>query len=162
MAQGKRRKKALALSKKAMNYRIVRFLVSGGIATGVDIVAYYITLFYILEQRDLPIFNSLISAPVASLCISYSCGFITSFLINKFFVFTTSTMRTRIQLIRFTVVAALAFVGHYLALKFFVEFVQIDPLSSRILAVIIVAFLNYQLHKFFTFKVKNIQSNETA
>lgn len=162
MAQGRRRKKAFALSKKAMENRVVRFLVSGGIATGVDIVAYYVTLFYILDHTDLPVFNSVISAPVAALCVSYSCGFITSFLINKFFVFTTSTMRTRIQLIRFTAVAALAFVGHYLALKFFVEFVHLDPLSSRILAVIIVAFLNYQLHKFFTFKVKNIVSNESA
>ncbi len=144
----------LKLAKKILGKQSFRFIISGGMAAGVDVVSYYIIFNFVLDKQDITLFRSIISAPVASLICSFSLGFISSFLTSKYFVFTESNLRGRQQLVRFVVVGGINFVCNYFLMKFFVEFIHLYPTVSRVVSIVIVAFLSFYLHKVFTFKVK--------
>lgn len=93
-------------------------------------------------------------AHIVALCISFSLGLITNFLITKYFVFSESTIRGREQFLRYVMVAAITFVGNYFMMKLLVDVFQLWPTLARLIAVGTIAVLSYRLHKVFTFKVK--------
>ncbi|MCO4294383.1 GtrA family protein [Solitalea sp. MAHUQ-68] len=156
MAHGERRKKALTLSKKVFENKTFRFLVSGGTATLVDIALYRVFYYYILEQQSVNFLGSVISAHTAALCVSFTAGFITNFLISKFFVFNNSNLGTRVQLFRYALVAAINFSANYFLLKLFVEFMHLEPTLSRAFSAMIVAIMSFLLGKYFAFRVKTV------
>jgi len=67
----------------------MRYAFAAGLATFVDVIAYYISFHFILQKTDLQFFDDAltVSAPIASLGISYTCGLITNFTVTKLFVF---------------------------------------------------------------------------
>lgn len=146
--------KLIKLMETILSKQSFRFLISGGTAAGVDVVSYYVIFNYILLKQDISFFHSIVSAPVASLICSFSLGFVTSFALSKYFVFTESNLRGRQQLVRFIVVGAINFACNYFLMKFFVEFLHFFPTVARVISIGIVAFLSFYLHKVFTFKVK--------
>lgn len=142
------------LIKKILHKQSFRFIISGGFAAGVDVLSYYCIFNYILQKQDIQVLHAVVSAPVASLICSFSLGFIASFLASKYFVFTESNLRGRQQLVRFLVVGAINFACNYFLMKFLVEFLHWYPTVSRVISIGTVAFLSFNLHKVFTFKVK--------
>ena len=156
MDDNQRRKKVLALSTKIFEHKAFRFLISGGTSTAVDIAVYFLVFNFVIQKQPVYLLNSQISAHTASLCISFTAGFVTNFLISKYFVFNSSNLSTRIQLFRYIIVAAINFSANYFLLKFFVEFMHWYPTASRALAAMIVAVLSFFLGKYFAFRVKTV------
>lgn len=142
-----------SMSKSAMQHKGVRYIISGGTATGVDVISFFIIFNYILIKNDLIIGRLHIGAHIASLCISFSLGLITNFLITKYFVFKESNIRGREQFLRYILVAVITFVGNYFMMKILVEVFNIWPTLARLIAVGTIALLSFKLHKVFTFKV---------
>lgn len=140
--------------KGAMSHKGVRYLISGGTATGVDVVSFFIILNYILHQNNITIGHMEVGAHIVALCISFSLGLSTNFLITKYFVFSESNIRGREQFLRYVMVAAITFVGNYFMMKLLVDVFQLWPTMARLIAVGTIAVLSYRLHKVFTFKVK--------
>ncbi len=143
-----------SVSSNAMQMKSVRYILSGGIATGVDVVTFFIMINYILQKNDLIFGHVHISSHIAALCVSFSLGLITNFLITKYFVFNESNIRGREQFLRYILVAAITFVGNYFMMKILVEVFNIWPTFARLIAVGTIAVLSFRLHKVFTFKVK--------
>lgn len=143
-----------SMSLNAMQLKSVRYILSGGIATGVDVVTFFIMINYILQKNDLIFAHVHISAHIAALCVSFSLGLITNFLITKYFVFNESNIKGREQFLRYILVAAITFVGNYFMMKILVEVFNVWPTFARLIAVGTIAVLSYRLHKVFTFKVK--------
>ncbi len=139
--------------KRVFRYKTVRFILSGGTATFVDISVYYICLHYIFFF-DFRAYGFILSRPVESLIISYSCGFAVNFLISKFFVFKGSDLRTRHQLIRFAVVAILVFILNYILLKALIIYFSFYPTIARVVSAGTIALLSYFMHSRFTFSAK--------
>jgi putative flippase GtrA len=137
-------------TKRALEVKGIRYIISGGTATAVDILSYFICIHFVFKTPTISWFN--ISAPIASLIISFSLGFITSFLIAKHFVFKGSELRTRHQLYRFIVVALLTFVLNYGLMKFLIVNLAIYPTVARIIAAGTIASISYLSHNHFTFK----------
>ncbi|POY37404.1 phenylalanine 4-monooxygenase [Solitalea longa] len=156
MPRGERRKRAFILSKTIFENKTFRFLISGGTSTLVDIGLYRIFYYHILYQQPINFLGSQISGHTAALCVSFTAGFITNFLISKFFVFNNSNLQTRVQLFRYMVVAAVNFCANYFLLKLFVEFLHLEPTVSRAISAMIVAVMSFLLGKYFAFKVKTI------
>jgi putative flippase GtrA len=154
MKHVRKRDNALAISKKILDHKVVRFIISGGTSTMVDIVVYYFTYNYILQKQPVQFLNSVISSHMAALCISFSAGFITNFFISKYFVFTGSDLRTRSQFFRYMMVASVNFSANYFLLKFFVDFMNFFPTPSRALSAVLVAVVSFFLNKYFAFRVK--------
>lgn len=142
------------IAKKLLQFKSIRYVISGGTATGVDILVFFICSHYIFRPDSY--YTFFISGPIASFIVSYSCGFITNFTISKLFVFKGSALRTRHQLMRYVVVAFLVFVLNYFFMKIFLTWFSFRPLLARIFSVIIVAGISYFLHNYFTFKAKKI------
>lgn len=140
--------------KKAYNNKAVRYIFSGGTATLVDVATFFLVYHYILKQAPLVISHISIGAHIASLCISFTSGLITNFLITKYFVFKESNIRGREQFVRYILVAAITFVGNYFMMKLLVDVFYIWPTFARLIAVGSIALLSFRLHKVFTFKVK--------
>lgn len=140
--------------KGAMQHKGVRYLISGGTATGVDVVSFFIMFNYILNKENLQLGHMQVGAHIASLCVSFTLGLITNFLITKYFVFNESNIRGREQFLRYVLVAAITFAGNYFMMKLLVDVFAIWPTLARLIAVGTIAVLSYRLHKVFTFKVK--------
>mgnify|MGYP006192543295 CR=1 FL=1 len=63
--------------------KVVRYFFSAGTATVVDVSVYFTTYNYILRKTDIPFIGPFVlTAPMLSLVISYSCGLFTNFFIK--------------------------------------------------------------------------------
>lgn len=143
-----------SVSSNAMQMKSVRYILSGGVATGVDVFMFFIMINYILQKNDLIFGRVHVSAHIAALCVSFTLGLITNFLITKYFVFNESNIKGREQFLRYILVAAITFVGNYFIMKILVEVFDVWPTFARLIAVGTIAVLSFRLHKVFTFKVK--------
>ena len=75
-----------------MQSKVVRYFLSAGVATIVDISMYFVAFNYIYQKQDVNMFNWLvISAPTASLMLSYTAGLLTNFFFTKHLVFKESS-----------------------------------------------------------------------
>lgn len=135
----------------------MRYAMAAGIATLVDVITYYISFHFVFSKKDLILFNQglTITAPIASLGISYSCGLIANFIITKFFVFNESNLRTRHQFVRYFIVAMAVLLLNYIAMKLLVEVMHFYPTLSRIISALGVGMLSYMSHKYYSFSTRN-------
>jgi putative flippase GtrA len=140
------------LVNRLLKFKSVRYIISGGLATAVDVFTYFVCQ-HVVFDKDTTYFG-FISGPIASLMVSYSCGFVTNFSISKFFVFKDSDLRTRHQLMRYLLVALVVFALNYFCMKVLLELLNLYPTLSRIISVCTVATISYLLHNRFTFRLK--------
>lgn len=156
MAQKRIRTKIKKTSHHVFNLKGFRYIISGGSATFVDIGSYFIMYQWVLKKQEVHLSLFTISPHIASFLVSFFLGMVTNFVITKFFVFNHQTnMRKREELLRFVIVSIIVFSGNYILLKFFVETLGIYPTPSRMLSSGIIAVCSFNLHKYFTFKVKH-------
>lgn len=148
------RQRLHSASRKAIEHKGVRYIISGGTATGVDVVSFFIMFNYILKKENLFLGHMQVGAHIVSLCVSFTLGLITNFLITKYFVFNESNIRGREQFLRYVLVAIITFVGNYFMMKLLVDVFAVWPTLARLIAVGTIAMLSYRLHKVFTFKIK--------
>lgn len=140
--------------KKVLKHRFIRYFFSAGTATAVDIFTYFVTFNMILKKQPIHFLESMISAPIFSLIVSYSFGLVTNFIITKYFVFQESDLRGRYQLVRYLMVAGVIFAANYFLMKFLMDFIGVFPTPSRIVSAAVVAVCSFYMHKFFTFRIK--------
>jgi len=136
--------------------KIVRYFFSAGIATGVDVMVYFLAFNFIYEKQDIHFFNLVtLSAPTGSLILSYTCGLVTNFLITKYLVFTESDLRGIHQLARYIVVALLILILNYFFMSFLIKGLGWFPTISRVISALTIGLLSFVIHKFYSFKVSN-------
>lgn len=140
--------------KRVLNNKVIRYFFSAGTATVVDITMYYITYHFILHKTDIPFIGPMvITAPIASLIVSYGCGLVTNFTITKYMVFTESNLRGRHQLMRYLLVAMVVLVMNYLMMKFLIHILHWYPTFSRIFSALSIGVMSYLFHKHYSFRV---------
>ncbi|SFG91298.1 GtrA family protein [Pedobacter insulae] len=131
-----------------------RYLASGGITVSTGIVGYFIIFNYILHQQDVKIGDYLITAHIAALFIESGFTFAVGFMLNKYLVFTQSTLVGRIQLFRYATVYGTNILLNYALMKILVEGFQFFPSVAKALITIVLAISSYFSQKYFSFKVK--------
>jgi putative flippase GtrA len=141
-----------------------RYFLSGGLATAVDIGSYFIIFNFIISKENIPltflndtalaVFSEvIITGHVFSLVCSFSLGFITNFVISRYFVFHESRdTKKRVQLVRYFLVNVIVFLGNYGMLKLLVEVFDVWATPARVISAGTIAFLSFNLHKIYTFK----------
>lgn len=136
--------------------KVFRYFISAGVATWVDICVYYIAFNYIYEKTDINISGIYtISAPTASLILSYTLGLITNFVITKYLVFSESELETYKQLFRYVLVALVVLVFNYLLMSFLIRILDWFPTISRAVSAITVGIMSFVVHRNFSFSTKN-------
>lgn len=136
-------------------HKVVKFFLSAGIATLVDVFIYFLIFSYILEKKRVDVFNYKASAHEFSLLISYSCGVVVNFLLTKYAVFNESDLASRKQFSRFVLIASIGFFANYCLLRFFVEICGFWPTISRIFSALSLGIASFYIHRLFTFKIKS-------
>ena len=138
----------------AFRLKVFRYFIAAGTATVVDVGTYFLSFNYLLQKKDILFsFGLLLTAPIASLIISFSCGLVTNFLITKFYVFNQSTLKTRVQFFRFALVAFGTLLSNYFLMKFLILYLQFFPTISRLISALTIGVLSFITHKAFTFKI---------
>lgn len=142
--------------RKILENKIIRYFLSAGIATGVDVTVYFLAYNFIYEKQDIHLFNLMtLSAPTGSLMLSYTCGLVTNFLITKYLVFTESDLRGIHQLARYILVALLILALNYFFMSFLIKILDWYPTLSRVVSALTIGLLSFVIHKFYSFKVTN-------
>lgn len=134
--------------------RTFRYLASGCITASTAIIGYYLIYNFVLNQKETRIEGYLITAHTLALILNSILTFSVGFVLNKYLVFTQSTLKGRIQLFRYGTV----FVGNILMnlamLKILVEGIGVYPSIANAIITVILALVSYFLQKYFSFKEK--------
>jgi putative flippase GtrA len=145
----------IALSKRILKLKVVRYFFAAITATVVDVTVYFLAYNYIIQKRDLPLGFITITAPTIALGISFCFGISTNFTLTKLFVFKESDLRTRYQFIRYVVVALSMLFLNYVLMSILIRQFGWYPTPSRAFAAISIGVLSFTLHKIYSFRVSN-------
>lgn len=135
-----------------------RYMVSGSSTAACGIVSYYIAYNWILNQRNFEVdflfLPKLITGHSLALVISTFASFLWGFTLNKYLIFTQSTLKGRVQIFRYGVVFIVNFGLSLASLKYMVEGLHFYPSLSQAFITIVLSLCSYFLQKHFTFKIK--------
>lgn len=140
--------------KKWFSLHTFRYMASGGITVSTGIIGYFIIFNYIFHQQDVKVGEYLITAPIAALLLESIVTFSVGFMLNKYLVFTQSTLVGRIQLFRYATVYGTNILLNYALMKILVEGFQFFPSLAKALITIVLAIFSYFSQKYFSFRVK--------
>ncbi len=133
-----------------------RYIACGGSNTFLDIFMYFISYNFILKKQVLTLGGISISPHIMAFIISFLISFPTGFYLNRHIVFTGSTLKGRVQLLRYLVLVLVCIVLNYVFIKLFVERFQIYPTVAKILTTIIVVSFSYVTQRNYTFKKETL------
>ncbi len=144
-----------------MPVQTFRYAACGGMNTLLDIFLYYIAFHYVLDEKILHVSVIAISPWIAAFLLSFLVSFPLGFYLNRNLVFPGSTLRGRVQLLRYFMLVLVCIALNYVFIKLFVERFHLYPTVSKILTTVIVVTFSYLTQKHFTFKTHR-QENEAA
>lgn len=131
-----------------------RYMAAGGITVSTGIISYFLIFNYILHQQDVQVGQYLITAPIAALALESVLTFCVGFMLNKYLVFTQSTLIGRIQLFRYATVYGTNILLNYALMKILIEGFGFYPSISKAIITIALAVFSYFSQKYFSFRVK--------
>ncbi len=140
--------------RKLMPVQTFRYAACGGINTVIGLLVYFIGYRYVFEKEIFDFGFFAFKPHIAALFLSFVVSFCLGFLLNKFIVFTTSTLRGRIQLFRYGFTFVVNLVINYLLLKLLVEVVHWQAMVSQVITTIIIVTISYLTQKHFSFRTK--------
>jgi putative flippase GtrA len=148
--------------RRFMTPQTFRYAACGGGNTLLDIFIYFISYNYILDKEVMHTPVGAISPYIAAFLISFAISFPTGFYLNRHIVFPGSTLKGRIQLLRYFVLVVICITLNYVFIKLFVEQFGIYPTIAKILTTVIVISFSYLTQKNFTFKIENAEEKASA
>lgn len=138
--------------RKFLPLQTFRYIACGGSNTVLDILVFFISYNFILKKQVVHLGQVAISPHVMAFIIAFGVSFPTGFYLNRNVVFTGSTLRGRVQLLRYLLLVIICIVLNYIFIKLFVEQFQIYPTIAKILTTFIVVTFSYVTQRNFTFK----------
>ncbi|KQM64584.1 hypothetical protein ASE74_11225 [Pedobacter sp. Leaf216] len=145
--------------KKYISPHNFRYLATGGGTLLLGILSYYFAYFFIFKTAEVNFGVIVLQRETASLLVDYLVAIPTSFLLNKYVIFTHSELKGRVQLFRFLNLQFINILATYVFLKFLLELLRDYPalsILSRILVSVSMALFSYLYQHYFTFSVKKI------
>ena len=138
--------------RKMMPVQIFRYAACGGLNTLLDIFLYYICFHYVLDEKVLHLSVVAISPWIAAFLLSFLVSFPLGFYLNRNLVFPGSSLRGRVQLMRYLLLVIVCIALNYIFIKLFVEQFDFYPTIAKILTTVIVVSFSYLTQKHFTFR----------
>ncbi|WP_443943962.1 GtrA family protein [Pedobacter sp. AW1-32] len=151
--------------KKFISLHNFRYLATGGGTLLLGIVSYYFAYFFIFKTKEINFGFLVVQRETASLFFDYAIAIPTSFLLNKYIIFTHSELKGRVQLFRFLNLQLINILANYVLLKFLLELFREYPtlaMLSRIAVSVLMALFSYIYQHYFTFSVKKLGKKDQA
>lgn len=141
-----------------MDKKTFRYLACGGGNTLLDIFIYFISYNFILKKQVVHLPMVAVSPHIGAFIIAFCVTFPIGFMLMRNVVFPDSTVRGRIQLVRYLMMVGVCIILNYIFLKLFVEQFGFYPTVAKILTTCIVVVFSYLSQRHFTFKVATVKS----
>ncbi|MEJ7768284.1 MAG: GtrA family protein [Chitinophagaceae bacterium] len=138
--------------KKLMPIQTFRYIACGGSNTFLDIFVFFISYNFILNKQVVNLGPVAVSPHIMAFIIAFAVSFPTGFYLNRNVVFTGSTLRGRVQLMRYLLLVIVCIVLNYVFIKLFVEQFNIYPTLAKIMTTFIVITFSYITQRNYTFK----------
>lgn len=135
--------------------RTFRYLACGGTSTSLDLLVFYMSYHYIVDEQMVHLPFVTVSGYIAAFIIAFCVSFPVGFMLSKYVVFPESHLRGRIQLIRYFFIVGCCILLNYILLHFFVGIVHLFPTVAKCFATAFVALFSYFTQKYFTFRMKS-------
>ncbi len=129
-----------------------RYIACGGGNTFLDILMYFISYNFILKKQVLHLGAFAVSPHIMAFIIAFLVSFPTGFYLNRHIVFTGSTLKGRVQLMRYLMLVLICIALNYVFIKLFVEQFGIYPTVAKIMTTVIVVSFSYITQRNYTFK----------
>ncbi len=139
--------------KPIMDLQTYRYGVCGSGNTLLDILVYFISYNYILDKQPVHFGFLTISPHIAAFILSFMVSFPIGFFLMRTVVFAESTVRGRVQLVRYFSVLLLNIILNYVFLKIMVEYMHVYPTVAKVFITCLIVLVSYLLQRKFTFKV---------
>ncbi|HUR10460.1 MAG TPA: GtrA family protein [Flavitalea sp.] len=143
--------------RKFMPLQTFRYAACGGGNTLLDLALFYVFYHYVLRERIVYLPVVAISPYIAAFLLAFMVSFPTGFYLNRHIVFPGSTLRGRVQLMRYLMLVIVCIVLNYIFIKLFVEQFHIYPTIAKLLTTVIVVSFSYLTQKHFTFRATRPQ-----
>jgi len=141
--------------KKWVPLQTFRYASCGGANTLLGFVLYSFSYKILFKERVFSLGFYAFKPHIASLIFSFLINFPVGFLLMKYVVFVDSTIRGRVQLVRYFVVFVSNLFINYLLLKALVEYIHLNAILSQIISTVVVITTSYLLQRHFSFKVED-------
>ncbi|MFC4261799.1 GtrA family protein [Ferruginibacter yonginensis] len=138
--------------KKLMPVETFRYLACGSTNMVLGLALYYCLINFYFHNENVTIAKMVFKPHNAALFISFCFNFLLGFLLNKFVVFTASSLRGRIQLFRYFLSFFANLCINYFLLKILVEFLHIEAFIAQFCTTLFIVTISYVTQKYFTFK----------
>ena len=145
-----------------MPLQTFKYAVCGGTTVVVEQIVYNLALYGLFCGDEVVHFAGMAFEPhTAAFLIGFAVSFPMGFVLNKYLVFTASSLRGRVQLFRYGLSVLGSFALNYFFLILFVEILHWDPSLSKFLATALVVVYSYFAQQYFSFgsQVKEEDSN---
>ena len=144
------------LFRRFMPEQTYRYAVCGGTNTLLSIVVFNVFFKFVFKEQNVNLGFLVLKSYNAALFMSFCISFIVGFVLLKYLVFVESNLKGRIQLFRYLMAYLVNLVIMYFLMKFFVEFLHIEPHIAQLITTAVVITISYLSQKHFTFKVKSV------
>lgn len=138
--------------KKYIDKQTFRYVACGGGNTLLDILIYFISYNFILKKEIVHTPLVAISPHIAAFMLSFVVTFPLGFFLMRNIVFTGSSLRGRVQLVRYFMLVVVCILLNYVFIKLFVEHFHFYPTIAKAATTLIVISFSYLTQRHFTFK----------
>lgn len=147
---------------RLLGFSMFRYGLSAGLATLADVGVFAALIYFVLERERYTVVGLSFDTEDWALIFSYSAGVIVHFIGSKYFVFNEHSERTRVQFLRFLVVAVVVYFLNRLMLdwllvlfnQWFEAYVseKMIKVLARAVAIVSVGLASFLTHRFYTFR----------
>ena len=138
--------------RRFMSLELFRYGCCGGLNLALEWILYYVFYHFIFHGKVFDLGFIAFTPHIAAFVFKFPITFLTGFWMARHISFSGSTLRGRIQIVRYLLVTLGNIVINYLGLKLFVEVSQWWPTISYVIISIICVTFSYLSNKYYSFK----------
>ena len=137
---------------KHLTLQFFRYGVIGTFNLLFDWVLYFLIYNFVLQHQMLNLGIVTLSSHIAAMTIKMPVVLLSGFLLQKYVTYSSSNLRGRIQLFRYTTVFFINVVINYIGLKILVDSLDFWPTPSNMIVSILTIIISYFSQRYYTFK----------
>jgi putative flippase GtrA len=137
---------------KYMTLQFFRYGLIGTLNLVFDWFLYFLIYNIVLQHEMLNLGIVTLSSHIAAMTIKIPVVLVSGFLLQKYVTYSSSNLKSRIQLFRYTTVFFINLVINYIGLKILVDSLDFWPTPSNMIVSILTIFISYFSQKHYTFK----------
>jgi putative flippase GtrA len=149
------------LFKKYVTLELFRYGITGTINLLFDWFLYFLIYNFVLQHKMLNLGIVTLSSHIAAMTIKMPIVLASGFLMQKYVTFYSSSLKSRIQLFRYTTVFLINLIINYLGLKILVDGLDFWPTPSNMIVSILTIVISYFSQKHYTFRTQSEINSET-